>query len=474
MSSATAAAFDAAIAAAATRGDEMMRLVRRLFPICRSITGAGLRETLDILGERMPLERHRVPSGTQCYDWIVPPEWNVRDAFVANSKGDRVIDFRRNNLHLVSYSVPVDAHLTLRELRPRLHSLPDVPDAIPYRTTYYHRDWGFCLSDRQLRQLPEDTYHVRIDSTLAPGFLDFATATLGSGAAGEVLLSSYVCHPSMANNELSGPVVLATAYELLREVTGLRHRYRFLLNPETIGSIAFLSLEGPTLQRSLRAGYVVTCVGDDGPYTYKRSRRGDTLADRAAEHALRHACPAERLRVLRFDPKGGSDERQYCSPGFDLPFGSLSRSLYGTYPEYHTSLDDLSFVSESGLEGSLVALLRILETIELDERYVRTNPYGEPQLGRRGLYPSLGAAKTVDEQVARLLYLLNFSDGQHDLIDIAELIGEPVWQLVAPLEMLLSADLLRPIEVSAREATQESGTFQDAESRPSSGSNNSR
>lgn len=438
------AAFEEAIATAAGAGEAMMALVRRLFPICRSLTGEGVRQTLDILGEEFALERHQVPSGTRCFDWTVPHEWNVRDAYVKNSRGERVIDFRANNLHLMSYSVPVEARLTLTELRPRLHSLPEQPDAIPYLTSYYAENWGFCLTDRRLRALQEDSYEVRIDSTLVPGALDYGSAELGSGEAGEVLLSSNVCHPSMANNELSGPVLLARLHAALGGVPRLRYRYRFVLVPETIGSLAYLSRHGEELRRVLHAGYVVTCAGDDGPYTYKRSRRGNTLADRAAVHALGHVSPADRLRIVPFDPSTGSDERQYCSPGFDLPVGSVIRSMYGTYPEYHTSLDDTSFVSARGLSGSVVALLRIVEALELNARYERTDPFGEPQLGRRGLYPGIGAQKTQDAEVRRMLYLLNYSDGAHDLLEISDLADEAIWDLAPTLGRLLHAGLLVP------------------------------
>ena len=437
------AAFEAAITEAAHGGDPMMDLARRLFPLCRSLTGAGVRQTLDILAERMPLERHRAASGTRCFAWTVPPEWNVRDAYVNGPSGERVIDFRANNLHLVSYSIPIRTRLSLAELRPHLHSLPDQPDAIPYRTSYYAEAWGFCLSDRQKRGLVEGTYKVVIDVTLAPGHLDYASAEIG-GDGDLVLFSTYICHPSMANNELSGPILLAQLYRALPGIPGLRHRYRFLFIPETIGSILYLSLHGDDLRRSLHSGYVVTCAGDAGPYTYKRSRRGTASVDRIALHALRHTVERERLNVVDFDPASGSDERQYCSPGFDLPVGSVIRSMYGRYPEYHTSLDDLSFISAEGLSGTLTALLRIVEAGELNRSYVRADPHCEPQLGRRGLYPSLGASKVADAQVRRLMYLLNYSDGAHDLIAIAERLDEPVWALAGALEDLLRADLLRP------------------------------
>ena len=419
----------------------MMSLMKELFPICRSITGAGLRETLDILGRSMALERHRVPSGTKCLDWIVPREWEIRDAYVKDGAGRRVIDFRESNLHVISYSRPVRERMTLAELRPHLHSLPDQPDAIPYMTTFYADVWGFCLSDRDLRKLVDGEYEVCIDSTLVDGHLDYATAELGSGEAGDILITSYMCHPSMANNELSGPILLAALYGALRSLPHLRHRYRFLLAPETIGAVAFLSRDGEALKETLLAGYVLTCAGDDGPYTYKRSRRGETLADRAALHTLRHNVPVDRLRTERFTPIG-SDERQFCSPGFDLPMGSFSRSIYGSYPEYHTSLDDMTFVSAAGMGSSLGALVRIAQTLELNATFVRSDPRGEPQLSRRGLYGNRDESQKVDTEVRHSLFLLNYADGAHDLIDVAEELGEPVASLVPALQALLDAGLL--------------------------------
>jgi aminopeptidase-like protein len=448
---AIARAFEDAVRGATTAGAALLDLATELYPICRSITGPGLRETLDILGRSMTLERQAVPSGTACFDWIVPPEWTVRDAYVKDTRGERVIDFRRHNLHLMSYSRPVRAKMTLDELRPHLHSLPDRPDAIPYLTTYYTDDWGFCLADRDLAALTAGTYEVCIDTTLADGTLDYATASVGSGEAGDVLLTSYVCHPSMANNELSGPVLLTALYGALRAIPRLRHRYRFLLAPETIGAIAYLSREGERLRETVRAGYVVTCAGDDGPFTYKRSRRGDTLADRAALHALRHTVPEELLRIERFAPIG-SDERQFCSPGFDLPVGCFARSIYGSYPEYHTSLDDLSVLSAESLAASLGALLRIVETIELGATYVRTEPRGEPQLSRHGLYGRRATAQEVEPTIREILYLLNYSDGRRDAIAIADELGEPLWAIVPALQRLLDTGLVIAADASASRA----------------------
>ncbi len=420
----------------------MMSLMRRLFPICRSLTGEGARRTLDLLGERAPLERRRVPSGTRCFDWDVPLEWNIRDAFVKNSRGEKVIDFAVHNLHVVGYSTPVRARLSLAELQPHLHSRPDLPDAIPYRASYYREDWGFCLAHRQRERLPEDTYEVVIDSTLSPGHLDYAEVRLPGQDPREVFFSTYICHPSMANNELSGPVLLVTLLGLLGRLSPLRYTYRALFAPETIGALAFLSQHLRELQATMAAGYVVTCVGDDGPYTYKRSRRGTTLADRAAEHVLRHLAAGRPVTIQEFDPVEGSDDRQYGSPGINLPVGSLMRSPYGEYPEYHTSKDDLAFVSEQALADSLRVYLRVVETIEMNCHPLRTNPYGEPQLGRRGLHPMMTRMGPFTDDTPAILTILAYADGGHDLIDIGGRLGCPVWALRAPLQKLVEADLI--------------------------------
>ena len=419
----------------------MMPMMRELFPICRSITGEGVRRTLDIIGKVIPLERGRVPSGTNCFDWEVPREWNIREAFVKNSSGEKIIDFSANNIHVVGYSVPVRTHLSLEELKQHLHSMPDFPDAIPYRTSYYNEHWGFCVSDEQMKSLKEDFYEVVIDSSLEPGYLDYAQCLLPGTGEGEVFFSSNVCHPSLANNELSGPVLVATLMSLLSGLPSTRHNYRSLFIPETIGAIVFLSQHHHELKKMMKAGYVVSCVGDSGPYTYVRSKRGNTLADRAAEHVLRHLPQEGKVNIRDFDPVG-SDERQYCSPGLNLPVGSLLRSRHGEYREYHTSRDNLDFVSEAGLCGSLEVYLRVVQTLEMNCRPMRTNPYCEPQLGRRGLYSKL-AGSPVEDYIVKLLNILSFADGDHDVIDIANRLDCPIWDLLELLEKLVEADLIR-------------------------------
>lgn len=412
----------------------------RLWPILRSITGVGVRESHDILAELLPLERFEVPSGTQVFDWTVPQEWVVRDAYVVTPDGRRILDVRENNLHLVNYAVPFRGQLSRTELDAHLYSLPEQPDAIPYVTSYYAPRWGFCLTHRERQRLPEGTYEVVVDTEHTGGSLTLSEAVLPGESGEEVLLSTYTCHPSMANNELSGPLVTAFLYRRLAGWEGRRHTYRFAFVPETIGALAYLKLRGKTLKRRLVAGYVVTCAGDDAPFTYKRSRRGDTVADRAALHVL---GKYPDTKVHAFFPQG-SDERQYCSPGFDLPVGSMMRSMYGTYPEYHTSLDNREFISLAALQGSVDLYERVLKTLELNRSYRNLAPYGEPNLGKRGLYPARGTDRP-EERVAATLWVLNYSDGAHDLLHIAELSGLDVTVLADAARACLKAGLLEPL-----------------------------
>jgi aminopeptidase-like protein len=411
---------------------------RELFPFCRSLTGPGVRQTLAFVKALLPALRvHEVPSGTPAFDWTVPEEWAIRDAFVADETGRRVIDFRRHNLHVVGYSVPVDRWVSLEELDPHLHSLPEQPDAIPYVTSYYERRWGFCLAHRERLQLRPGRYRVVIDSTLAAGVLNYGELLLPGRDRSEVLLSTYVCHPSMANNEVSGPVVTAALAQWLTTLPNRKHSYRIVFVPETIGSIVYLSRHLAAMKAAMIAGFVVTCAGDDRTFSYVPSRTGATLADRVALHVLRR-------RAGRFDEYSfldrGSDERQYCSPGCDLPVASIMRSKYGSYPEYHTSLDDLSLISPDGLQGSFDLLRACLEILEANEVFVPRYPC-EPQLGRRGLYPTL-STRASTAIVRTMKNVLAYADGDHDLLAIADRIGADALECAAIAERLCAAGVL--------------------------------
>jgi aminopeptidase-like protein len=417
-------------------GSRMLSFVEELFPICRSITGDGIRETLRRIGERIPLELREVPTGTLVLDWTVPKEWNIRDAYVEDPDGRRVVDFRDHNLHVVGYSVPVDARMPLSELREHIHTLPDRPGLIPYRTSYYNESWGFCMAHEQFEHLADGEYVVRIDSSLETGSLTYGELVLAGDSEAEVLISCHCCHPSLANDNLSG---IALATQLAQHLAGVqrRHTYRFLFVPGTIGAISWLALNEQRVN-NIQHGLVVTCVGDAGQPTYKRSRRSGAMIDRAAAHVLQHS--GQPHRIVDFSPYG-YDERQYCSPGFDLAVGSLSRTPHGEYPEYHTSGDDLDFVRASCLADSLSLYLQVLDILENDGEFRNLSPKGEPQLGRRGLYPSIGAQGVGSELMARL-WVLNLSDGRHSLLDVAERSGLPFHQVKEAARVLSESGLL--------------------------------
>jgi aminopeptidase-like protein len=395
-------------------GQELHALVQRLYPICRSITGDGVRETLRILGELVPLQIVEVPSGTPVLDWTVPPEWNVREAWIANASGERVVDLRRSSLHVVSYSTPVRVRMSLAELRPHLHTLPDRPDWIPYRTSYYREAWGFCLSQRQLDSMTDGDYEVCIDSTLAPGHLSYGELVLPGRSQDEILLSAHCCHPSLADDNLSG---LSVAAHLARELLGKPRRLtlRVLFAPGTIGAITWLARNRERAAR-IRHGLTLTCLGDSHPFTYKRTFSGAHAMDRAVPHALAElGLPTQTIDYFPY----GYDERQYNSPGFRLPVGSLMRGRHGMFPEYHTSADNPDFVSPERLAESLRALNAIVELLDGDGRYRSLQPHGEPQLGRRGLYRAMGGSD-IPELEHATLWVLSHADGKCSLLDVSQ------------------------------------------------------
>jgi aminopeptidase-like protein len=427
------------LVAEADVGDSMHAFMRGLYRMCRSITGDGVRDTLAAVGRRIPLEVHEVPSGTQVLDWTVPDEWNISDAYIAKD-GRRLVDFQESNLHVVSYSEPVRASMTLAELRPHLHSLPEHPDWIPYRTSYYTRTWGFCLAQQQLDGLEDGEYEVVIDSTLKPGSLTYGECFLPGEREDEVLLTTHVCHPSLANDNLSGIALLTEIGARLQELPRTLS-YRLLFIPGTIGSITWLARNDDRISKVV-CGLALACVGDSAPLTYKRSERSDALIDRASAYVINRN---DNGSVVDFVPWGW-DERQFNSPGFDLPVGSLSRSREGEYREYHSSADDLDFVRPASLEGALQAVLEILDVLESDRPYVNLAPKGEPQLGKRGLYPTVGGPAAEREQLA-LLWVLNQSDGSRSLLDIAQRSGLPFSDLRAAAERLHTAGLLAAAEI---------------------------
>jgi aminopeptidase-like protein len=396
-------------------GNEMYARLARLFPICRSITGNGLRETLRLIEQEVDVRTRELPTGTRVFDWTIPQEWNIRDAYIKDRHGRRVVDFAVSNLHVVNYSVPVHATLGLSELQEHLFSIPDQPEWIPYKTSYYTRSWGFCLTHRQREALEDDQYEVRIDSTLEDGHLTLGECFLPGREQHEVLISCHICHPSLCNDNLSGVTVAVTLARMLA-TAALRYSYRFLFIPGTIGAIAWLALNETTAVPRIRHGLVLACLGDPGNSTYKQSRRGDAEIDRAVTHVLsaRGVCEIEE-----FSPYG-YDERQYCSPAFNLPVGVLSRTPHGRFPEYHTSADNLELVTPAALADSLVKCLGIVEVLEGNGTYINQMPKCEPQLGRRGLYGSLGGHGGSRAEGEAMLWVLNLSDGSHSLLDITE------------------------------------------------------
>ena len=436
---------------AAKIGEELQQFAAELYPICRSITGDGVRRTLALIEKHVPLLTFEVPTGTVVFDWTVPKEWNIRDAYIKAPDGRRVVDFQKSNLHVVGYSTPVHTTMPLGQLKPHLYTIPDHPEWIPNRTSYYKEDWGFCLSHNQMLELQDGEYEVCIDSTLEEGHLTYGECYLPGRSADEVLISTYVCHPSLANDNVSG---LTVATFLAKSLAGrdLRYSYRFLFIPATIGAITWLARNRETVRR-IRHGLVLTCLGDAGGFHYKNSRRGNAEIDRAAAHVLRHC--EEPSEILEFVPYG-NDERQYCSPGFNLPVGCLMRSVWETFPEYHTSADNLQFIRPPQLAASLRLCASILDVLEKNLRYRNEYPYGEPQLGRRGLFRSMGGEAggqaTGEEMMARL-WVLNLSDGNHSLLEIAERSGISFLLISDAADLLRQKGLLSVVTNDASERT---------------------
>lgn len=399
------------------QGEEMYQLISRLYPICRSITGDGVRKSLAILQEYIPIGVHEVPTGTSVFDWTIPNEWNIKDAYIKSNSGEKVVDFNKSNLHVLNYSIPVKGKFSLKELKSHLFSLPEKPEWIPYRTSYYEENWGFCLSHSQLQSMQDDEYEVYIDSTLQSGSLTYGEYYLPGDTDEEVLFTCHICHPSLCNDNLSGIAVILFLAKLLFAKRN-RLSYRFLFIPGTIGAITWLALNEDKLS-NIKAGLVATLLGDASSFTYKKTRAGDTLIDRAVLHYLNHI--GEDYKTMDFSPYG-YDERQFNSPGINLNIGSLTRAQYGQYPEYHTSADNLDLIQPVKLQDSLNAYSAIADILDNNIIYINQYPKCEPQLGRRGLYQKIGGTNEMETEQRRMamLWLLNLSDGQHSLLDIAD------------------------------------------------------
>ncbi|WP_081628426.1 DUF4910 domain-containing protein [Novispirillum itersonii] len=424
-------------------GNEIYKLAEKLWPINRSLTGEGVRQTLRIIQNELPeLKIFEVPSGTQVFDWVVPKEWNVSDAYIITPSGKKICDFKKNNLHLVGYSTPIRLKLSLAELQEHLHSLPNQPNAIPYITSYYKERWGFCISHEERLGLEEGVYEIYVDTQLFDGSLTYGEFLLKGDSSKEVFISTYVCHPSMANNELSGPCVTAFLAKKLKDLGRTKYSYRLIFIPETIGSITYLSKNIEHLKNSVFAGFNVSCVGDNRDYSYLPSRNGNTLSDQVSKHVLRYICPT--YKVYTWGDRG-SDERQYCAPGVDLPIASIMRTKYGMYDEYHTSLDDLiNVVTAEGLDGGFNAIWNAIEALERNV-YPKVKVLCEPQLGKRGLYPTL-STKASGAEVRLMMNLITWSDGTRSLIEIADLCGSPVWELYPIVDKLSAHNLIDLLE----------------------------
>jgi aminopeptidase-like protein len=419
-------------------GKEITDLVQKLYPICRSITGNGVRETLSIISEHIPLQISEVASGTQVNDWEVPNEWNIKDAWIKNSKGEKIISFKDSNLHVLNYTSPINKEISLDELKEHVFTLPDQPDLIPYRTSYYNSNWGFCMSHTQFESLKDETYNVFIDATIEPGFLTYGEYLLEGTSAEEVIFICHICHPSLANDNLSGMGVAVALYNQLKQKKQ-KYSYRFLFIPATIGSITWLSRNEDKLN-NLKHGLVLTLLGDTGKFHYKKSREGSTKIDQIVQNVLKFNT--EEHTILEFSPYG-YDERQFCSPGYNLPVGRLSRTPHAEYPEYHTSADNLSFIKEDKMVESLEILLNIISVIENDEYYVNLKSKGEPQLGKRGLFRGISGQSNMKNYQMALLWVLNQSDGKHSLLDISNKSGLAFEEILFAAKALENVDLIK-------------------------------
>lgn len=424
-------------------GEKIYSLVKKMFPICRSITGDGVRETLNIIGNIIPINIEEVPSGKEAFDWTVPKEWNIKNAWIKNSKGKKIVDFKVSNLHVLNYSIPIHKKVKYEELKQHIFTLTNAPDWIPYMTSYYKENWGFCMTHNDLLKLSDDEeYEVCIESSLEDGFLTYGEYFVKGESDDEILISTYLCHPSMCNDNLSGVALctyLAETISLLQKKQGLKYSYRFLFIPETIGAITWLSLNEDKVPR-VKHGLVVSCVGDKGNLTYKRSRDGNNIIDRIALNVLKHS--GAQYKVMDFFP-WGSDERQYSSPGFNMPVGSLTRTIYGTFPEYHTSADNLEFVSAEKLGDSFDKYIKILFEIENNCTYLNLNPKCEPRLGKRGLYGNIGGRGQYQFDEFVLLWVLNQSDGSHTLLEISEKSNVDFFRIKHASDSLYEAGLLK-------------------------------
>lgn len=420
-------------------GNSMYELAERLYPICRSITGDGNRVTLSILKEIIPMEIVEVPTGTKVLDWKIPEEWNIREAWIKNPEGEKIVDFNELNLHVLNYSSPVDQQVNLEELKKHVFTIPEYPEWVPYRTSYYNRQWGFCMSQNQFERLPEGMYEVKIDSEIRPGSLTYGEFLVPGESDEEVLFSCHICHPSLCNDNLSG-IVVATHFADFIKSLNLKYSYRFLFIPGTIGSITWLSRNEDRAHK-IKYGLVITLLGDSSPFHYKKSRREDAEIDKIMEYLIRDEKGAE---IRDFSPYG-YDERQYCSPGFNLPVGRLSRKPHEEFPEYHTSADNLDFISPENLSRSFEFLLKVISVIEGNKKWINLNPKGEPQLSKRGLYKKVGGQNRQKDHQMAILWILSLSDGNHSLFDIAKKSGIDFSVIEKAALDLQHASLLKPV-----------------------------